>query len=66
MAEKDPPLTQKALASATKLSTTTINQLYGNKFKRLDAHTIETLCNFFEIDVGDLLTMEEMPDEEDS
>lgn len=63
MAEKDPPLTQKRLAELTSLSTTTVNQLYGNKFKRLDSNTIETLCNYFDIDVGDLLVMENVRDD---
>jgi putative transcriptional regulator len=64
MAERDPPLNQKRLASETGLSPTTINQLYNNNFTRVDTRTVETLCNYFDRDVGELFTMREVPLEE--
>ena len=57
MAEKDPQLSQRQLAKETGLSPTTINRLFTNKFDRVDVNTIETLCNYFEREVGELLTM---------
>lgn len=60
MAEKDPQLTQRQLSRDTGLSTTTINKLFTNKFDRVDVNTIETLCNYFEREVGELLTMRQL------
>ena len=57
MAERDPHLSQRKLASDLGVSPTTINQLFGNKFKRIDVATVERLCNYFKCDVGDLLVM---------
>lgn len=59
MAERDPHLTQRKLAEDTGLSPTTINQLFGSKFKRVDVGTAETLCNYFKCNVGDLFVMRE-------
>lgn len=63
MAEQCPPLTQKQLAQETKLSPTTVNQLFQNRFKRVDVATVETLCNYFGKDVGDLFVMREVGEE---
>lgn len=57
MAEKDPQLSQRQLSRDTGLSTTTINKLFTNNFDRVDVNTIETLCNYFDKEVGDLLEM---------
>lgn len=63
MAEKYPPLTQKQLAKDTKLSPTTVNQLFQNRFRRVDVTTVETLCNYFGKEVGDLFVMRETDEE---
>jgi putative transcriptional regulator len=57
MAEKDPQLSQRQLAKETGLDITTINRLFTNNFGRVDVGTIETLCNYFEKNVGDLFEM---------
>ena len=40
-------LDQKSLASATGLSSTTVNRLYKNRFDRIDVSTVVKLCDFF-------------------
>lgn len=60
MAERDPGLSQAKVAEDTKLSTTTVNKLYKNKFNRVDKNTIETLCNYFDCNLQDLLTLKEV------
>jgi putative transcriptional regulator len=60
MAEKDPQFSQRQLAKETGLSSTTINRLFTNKFDRVDVHTIETLCNYFGREIGDLLVLREV------
>lgn len=62
MAEKDPQLSQRQLAKDTGLDLTTINRLFTNKFSRVDVGTIETLCNYFDRNVGDLLEMRDPED----
>lgn len=57
MAEKDPQLSQRQLARETGLDVTTINRLFTNNFGRVDVSTIETLCNYFQKNVGDLFEM---------
>lgn len=57
MARRIPPLTQKQLAQDTNLSPTTINQLYRNKFTRIDANTSDTICKYFNCEVGELFVM---------
>ncbi|NJR57345.1 MAG: winged helix-turn-helix transcriptional regulator, partial [Acaryochloris sp. CRU_2_0] len=39
MAEKDPQLSQRQLAEQTKLSKTTVNKLFTNRFDRVDRRT---------------------------
>lgn len=60
MAEKDPQLSQRRLSDETKLSITTINRLFTNRFDRVDVKTTETLCNYFGCQVGDLFVMREV------
>jgi len=60
MAEKDPQLSQRKLSDQTKLGLTTINRLFTNKFERVDVHTLETLCEYFNTEVGNLLVMREV------
>ena len=57
MAKRMPPLTQRQLAEDTKLSPTTINQLYRNKFTRVDVDTVDAICNYFGCEVGDLFVI---------
>lgn len=64
MAEQDPPLTQRRLAKEVGISTTTVNQLYNNKFQKLDVETVEKLCKYFRCEVGDLFVMKEVEDKE--
>ncbi len=59
MAEKDPKLSQRKLSEDTGLGLATINRLFNNTFDRVDRNTIETLCDYFGRDVGDLLVMRE-------
>lgn len=60
MAEKDPQLSQRQLAKETGLSPTTINKLFTNKFERVDNNTIETLCGYFDKEIGDLLVLRDV------
>ena len=57
MAEKDPQLSQRQLARDTGLDVTTINRLFTNNFSRVDTSTVETLCNYFQKNVGDLFEL---------
>lgn len=59
MAEKDPRLTQRQLSRETGLSVTTVNRLHNNEFERVDTSTVNTLCNYFSCNVGDLFVMRE-------
>lgn len=60
MAEKDPLLSQRQLAKDTGLSPTTVHKLFTNKFERVDANTIETLCDYFGKEIGDLLVLRDL------
>lgn len=57
MAKRIPPLTQKQLAKDTGLSPTTINQLYQNKFTRIDVDTVDAICKYFNCEVGELFVL---------
>ncbi|MBE9190621.1 helix-turn-helix transcriptional regulator [Gloeocapsopsis crepidinum LEGE 06123] len=57
-----PPLSQRRLARETNLSPTTINLIYLNKFNRIDNATIEKLCDYFGVEIGELLYLEEAKD----
>ncbi|MGB3208694.1 MAG: helix-turn-helix domain-containing protein [Crinalium sp.] len=59
MAEKDPQLSQRQLAEDTGLGLATVNRLFTNKFTRVDTNTVETLCNYFGRDIGELFEMRE-------
>lgn len=52
MAEKDAQLTQRQLSRDTGISVSAINRLFRNDFDRLDKHTIEVLCDYFQCDPG--------------
>lgn len=47
-------LTQQAVAGGTGLSPTIVNRLYHNRFSRLDNRTVEVICNFFGVQLGDM------------
>jgi len=47
-------LTQQRFAAAAGLSPTTVGQLYRNSFRRLDNGTVETVCKFFGVELGDM------------
>ena len=57
MAQQDPPLTQKELAKELSLGPNTVNKLYNNTFKRVDAETVEKLCQFFTCDINELFEL---------
>ena len=58
--EKDTRLSQRELSRATGLSTATVNKLHNNEFDRVDAATIEKLCDYFNCEVGDLLVLKKI------
>jgi transcriptional regulator with XRE-family HTH domain len=47
-------LTQLDVAAGTGLSPTIIGRLFHNSFKRLDNKTVELVCNFFGVGLGDM------------
>lgn len=63
MAEKDPQLSQRQLATDTGLSPTTVHKLFTNKFERVDTNTVETLCDYFNKEVGDLFVLRDISSE---
>lgn len=63
MAEKDPQLSQRQLAIDTGLSPTTVHKLFTNKFERVDTNTVETLCDYFHKEVGDLFVLRDISSE---
>lgn len=59
MAEKDPSLSQSRLSRETGLAIATVNKLFNNRFDRVDKHTVETLCSYFDVGVADLFILKE-------
>ena len=57
MAEKNPQLSQRQLATETGLSPTTVHRLFTNKFERVDTNTVEVLCSYFDKEIGDLFVL---------
>lgn len=57
MAEQDPPLTQIDLVTRLKLGNHTVSKLYNNTFQRVDAETVEKLCDFFGCEIQDLFEL---------
>jgi putative transcriptional regulator len=57
------PLTQQEIARGSGVSQPVISTLLRRKATRLDLKTINGLCNFFQVQPGDLF--EYSPDEED-
>jgi len=62
MMEKDTRLSQRELSRVTGVSKDAIGRLHNNDFNRVDADTINTLCNYFNCEVGDLFVMREVED----
>ena len=62
MKEKDSRLTQRELSRQTGLSGTAISRLHNNEFDRVDTGTVNTLCEYFNCEVGDLFVMKEVED----
>jgi putative transcriptional regulator len=55
---QDKALTQQEVAGATGLSPTIVNRLYHNRFSRLDNGTVETICSFFNVELGPMFYIE--------
>lgn len=55
---KSGSLTYRKLAKLTGLSPDTLNRIANNKVTRIDHHTLETLCAFFECQVQDLIVIQ--------
>lgn len=47
-------LTQQRFAGDTGLSPTTVGQLYHSAFRRLDSGTVEVVCNYFGVELGEM------------
>lgn len=60
MADKDARLSQKRLAEETGLGLMTVRRLFYNEFNRVDANTVETLCDYFGCGLGDLFELREV------
>jgi putative transcriptional regulator len=58
----DPPLTQQEIARGADVSQPVISTILRRKATRLDLKTINGLCNFFQVQPGDLF--EYIPDED--
>jgi putative transcriptional regulator len=56
MESKD--LTQQEVAGRTGLSPTIVNRLYHNRFSRLDNGTVETICRYFQVELGQMFYIE--------
>lgn len=48
-------ITQKEVAEACGVSEPTIGRWVNNDLRRLEIHTLEQLCDYFNCEVGDLL-----------
>ncbi|WP_416672445.1 helix-turn-helix domain-containing protein [Egbenema bharatensis] len=57
MAERE--ITQTQLRESLGLGSHTISKLYNNRFDRVDRETIEKLCDYFSIEVGDLFVLKD-------
>lgn len=58
-----PRLNQSVLSAETGIAGSTLSRLYRSEFTRVDVNTIETLCEYFQCDVCDLLSIKEMPND---
>ncbi len=53
------PVTLEEVAEHTGITVAAISRLENNKNERIDFETIQKLCTFYGVPVGDLLTIEE-------
>ncbi|MED4083901.1 helix-turn-helix transcriptional regulator [Halalkalibacterium halodurans] len=53
----------KALSEETGISRITLTKLYEGKSTRFDAHTIKTLCDYFNCSINDLIDLEYVDEE---
>ena len=62
MAKRDQKLSQRELARDLGVSVTTINKLYNGRplTSRIDPEIVEKVCEYFQCEIGDLFTMEEI------
>lgn len=60
-AEEGRMINLTTLAAETNLSRTTLSMYVQNETTRFDASTIQTLCQYFNCQVGDLLYLDDMP-----
>jgi len=56
-------VSKRSLAENLGISRYTIYALAENKLDQYPRDVLESLCNFFECDIGDLLSMRDTPDE---
>jgi putative transcriptional regulator len=56
-------ITLRSVARDTQVSTYTIYALANNELNEYPKEVLETLCNYFECQIGDLLVMRDIPDE---
>jgi putative transcriptional regulator len=54
-------LTYRTIAKETGISTSTLTKYMGQEVKSFDTATLETLCNYFGIQPGDLLIHSQEP-----
>lgn len=52
-------LTQQRFAADVGLSPTTVGQLYRNSFRRLDNGTVEAICRYFSVELGEMFYIAE-------
>lgn len=57
MAERE--ITQVQLREALGLGSHTVSKLYNNRFDRVDRETVEKLCDYFGVSVGDLFVLKD-------
>lgn len=57
MAERE--ITQLQLRESLGLGSHTVSKLYNNRFDRVDRETIEKLCDYFDVEIGELFTLKD-------
>jgi len=62
MRERDTRLSQREVSRVTGVSKDAIGRLHNNDFDRVDAATVNTLCAYFNCEIGELFVMKEVED----
>lgn len=57
IATANPPLSQRKLSRETGLSMGAIQRLCHNDMSRLDANTLEVLCEYFDCELNDVIDL---------